>query len=194
MQTMFQASPLAESRDAGEGAPSGINPYRGVRYCRHLRRQQGVSMLELSVALAIICVFLYFLLDRMSYTEEMAEKSIMESTAASLQSALRIETVSRMTRGESNTIEEMALINPVKWLQRPPENYLGELPGPAPIDAQHGTWYYDSKTRVLVYRINMGEYFRSSKPGDPQVRYRVVVEPGSVVATLTPVEPYEWHK
>ena len=174
MQTLFQTKPRIE------------RPGYRLRQC-------GGTLLELVVALAVISVLLYFLLDRMRYSEEMAEKSLMESTAAAMQSALRIETVSRMTRGEAGTIEEMARINPVKWLERPPENYLGEFIGSPPGESRRGAWHFDSRKRELVYRINLAEHFQSGNPADPQVRYRVVVEPGSVVATLTLIEPYQWR-
>ncbi len=124
------------------------------------------------MVVAVVAVLAYFLLDRLLVYRELAEKTAMELTAGSLQSALNIQFAHALVRGDTLALEALGRENPVRWLMRPPENYAGEHAAPAEGAIAPGNWYFDSQSRELVYLVKVADHFRAES-GKTQVRYRV---------------------
>lgn len=170
------------------------------------RKYAGATLLEFAVVASVLGILAFVLLDRMSYYQEWAEKANMESTAASLKSALRIEFSTLMVEGRMREGAALAQQNPMNWLDRKPANYLGEYDGAAPDASPRGNWYYDRRARELVYRVNQGRYFTPDGRGRREARFRVTLiydekvenqgvgtspmQPSGVKLTL--VEIYKW--
>jgi prepilin-type N-terminal cleavage/methylation domain-containing protein len=181
----------------------------GVRKLRYsalsTRHCMGFTLLELIVVIGIISVLAGLFLKRIPLNQELAEKAAMEQVASAVQSALVMRYGMLMTRGMVNEkeLETLNSGNPMEWLQRKPPNYAGEFFDPAPQAIPSGHWFYDLKSRDLVYSVDHTEYFTSASDGKKWIRFHVKFEYETgagksksgkeIVATLfEPVEPYHW--
>jgi len=169
-------------------AVRGVNrdvPFAADVRARALSRPAGFGLLELVVAIAAISILMYVLLDRIAWVQEMAEKTESEETVRSIETALRLEAASRVARGGAP--DDLLLENPVRWLQSPPRNYLGELAAD-PRECRPACWYYLTRPRLLVYRPGRADHLTGAR----ELRFRVVAEPGSGGLRLVPVRAYRW--
>lgn len=154
---------------------------------------RGFSLVELAVALAVLSTLLYFILDRASYMQEMGEKTEVEEVIRSINYGLRLEAASRTARGADPNRAPLEKENPVKWLQVPPRNYLGEMEN-APAHARPAYWYYDARARQLVYRPNRADHLRVEEKTGRELRF--VVENGGPLHSprLVARPPYSWFQ
>jgi type II secretory pathway pseudopilin PulG len=182
---------VTRNRQGWRPAAGGVRQWRELI---HARRYGGISLLELVVALAVLSVLGYFLLKGIAYVQEAAEQTAMERTVSALEFGLRYEAASRVAGGRQRDKAELARLNPMQWLARPPENYLGELQQ-APDGAKaRGSWYFDPEKREVVYRLRFDEHFRPARKGSAELRWQVVVEGPEATggAALRLLTPYEW--
>ena len=93
-----------------------------------------------------------YLADRVLFYQEQAEKVQMEQTVRALRSALILQIAERLPQGRKN-LAELIDANPMLWLQRKPEKYLGDRFGPAPGEIPAGCWYFDLRDKTLVYVV-----------------------------------------
>jgi len=166
----------------------------------------GFTLLEFAVVAAMLAILATILLNRLAYYQEVAEKMNMETTAATLKSALFLKVAEYMTAGQKIEYEQLARENPMDWLETKPPNYAGAFNGPPPGAPPRGTWYFDRAGRMLVYQLNHGRYFVPDRRGLKQVRFRFTLFYGGIQSgeglgdsprqasgiTLTAVEPYRW--
>jgi general secretion pathway protein G len=142
-----------------------------MRYPDAVQRQSGASRLEMLVAGAVVAVLAIALLERLSFYQEYAEKAAMDLTIASMRAGMRSEVAGLLIADRVSEIQTLADRNPISWLKRAPENYLGELDGP-PAEEPRGKWYFDRKRRELVYTANNRRHFTPSVYRDYTVRVR----------------------
>lgn len=154
-------------------------------------RDDGFGLVDLAVALALLAALLYFLLDRVLYMQEMAEKTEVEETIRSINYALRLEAASRMARGADLQRMPLEKENPVKWLQAPPRNYLGEMEKP-PAHARPAYWYFHPGERQLVYRPNRAEHLKVEGLKEKELRFVVRYEGNAPEPRLVARYPYAW--
>jgi general secretion pathway protein G len=169
------------------------------------RRLCGASKFEFSLIVALIGIFAAFLLNRLAYYEEQAEKAMMESTASTIKSALRIQMSKLMIAGRVQDYALLAQQNPLDWLEQKtgkdddPNGNL--IPDKSVLDA----WSFDPVSRALIYSVKHGDYFVPDSAGLKRVRWKVRVitdaavpndeSHGSQLVTglsLELVEPYQW--
>jgi general secretion pathway protein G len=168
-------------------------------------RNRGFTLIELIVVIIIIVVMAGMFLTRIPLYQEQAEKAAMQQVEGALQSALILRYGALMTRGAANERELsiLATDNPIKWLQKTPENYKGEYYDPSPRSVAPGNWMFDLKTRELIYVVDHTEYFRPGKDGNKWIRFHVRIDHEKMlgrsgdgeelVATLfEPKAPYHW--
>ena len=177
--------------------PGNIRPH-GWGEARAVR---GFTLIELAVVITILAIIIAALLSRVWFYQEQAEKAAMQQVAVAIQTALTMEYGSLMTQGKESLVSELAMENPMNWLQRKPANYSGELYDPTPSSVAPGNWVFDLKSRDLVYVLNRSEHFVPGKDGEKWVRYHVHMDyepaPGGGAASLAglvfePVAPYQW--
>lgn len=152
---------------------------------------RGFSLVELAVALAVMAGLLYFLLDRVLYMQEVAEKTEVEETIRSINYGLRLEAASRLARGTSPGQLPLEKDNPIKWLNTPPRNYLGEF-AKAPDGAKPGFWYFQPDERRLIYRPNRAERLAIEATKGKELRFEVRMNVGMSQPQLVPQLPYAW--
>lgn len=152
---------------------------------------RGFSLIELAVALAVLAGLLYFLLDRVLHMQEVAEKTEVEETVRSIDYALRLEAASRMAREADPKRLPLEKENPIKWLQTPPRNYLGEMEKP-PGHARPAFWYFHPGERQLIYRPNRAEHLMVGGKKGRELRFAVRVDGDLPHPRLLPYFPYAW--
>lgn len=165
-------------------------------------KEKGLTLFELAVVAAILGILALVLLDRVLVYQEMAEKTVVELTAMNMRSGMRYRVAELMVHNQEGEIAAMVGENPVKWLEAPPPNYLGELSGPQENEIFPGNWYFDKNERELHYRVKRERHFVSGPSGKHELRFRVTsstkrAEAGGAEmpvqgVTLTLVEPYRW--
>jgi general secretion pathway protein G len=136
-------------------------------------RHFGASRFEAMAALSIIFIVAAVLLERLLFYEEYREKVAMELTVAGMRAGLRSKVAGLLIDDRVSEISTLADENPVRWLDREPENYLGEFDG-SPGTEQEGKWYFDRRGRELVYTANNRRYFTPSAYRDYSVRVRAM--------------------
>lgn len=168
------------------------------------RHGSGFSLLELVVVIAIISVLLVFAATRLWPLQVEAEQVAMEQVVGSLRSALGINVAMHLVTGDMAGIRSLEGSNPMDRLAEVPRNYLGALNGkPA---GTGGAWYFDSRSRALVYRVRNADYFRGGAGSPAQARFAVQLvyedrNPSQVAgsnrqevvgARFVALEPYTW--
>ena len=135
--------------------------------------QGGATRMELAVSIAVVGILAAALLERLLYVEEYAEKTAMELTIANMQAGLRARIGNLLIEGQPSRIPTLAGANPVEFLDKHPDNYLGALEV-SPDGRADGNWYFDINRRELVYTANNTLHFVPSAYRDYTVRLRVM--------------------
>ncbi|MGE0355581.1 MAG: hypothetical protein AB7P08_01575 [Burkholderiales bacterium] len=144
------------------------------------QRQGGSGWLELGVSAVVVSVLAALLLAALLAQQALAEKATVELTILNLRTGLRLAVAELIIAGREREVASLAGANPVRWLERPPEGYLGEIDTPEdPARMPGGAWYFDRGRRELVYRVSHDGGFETL-PGEPAVvRLQVALERGS---------------
>ena len=162
-----------------------------------MRRLRGFSLIELVVALALVAIFAGVLLDRTVYYQELAEKASMEQVAADLRSSVNLRVAELALENRFAELDDLVLKNPFDLLVRKPQNYLGVLENPTAERITPGNWYFDDKSKEVVYSVDLGRYFTPDESALKRVAWHVVRvagdRPGKPQwARFELVRPYRW--
>ncbi len=178
------------------------------RLAERRARTGGFTLFELIVVIVLVAILSGMLLRRFINYQEMAERVAMEQTAGAVRSALTIQLAGLIARGKLEDAPRLESINPMNFLSEPQKNYVGEFFSVKPGDIPAGSWYYDLKSRQLVYTVQHDAHFTSSKKGEKAVRYKVslvyndnlFVPAGNAASqkeiggvTLKVIYPYTWN-
>jgi len=107
--------------------------------------------LEFPLVVIVLGVLWQTVFERTTGGEELGEKAAVEFTIRNVRSGLEMEMAARMLSGHEKKIAEMEGSNPVLWLEKPPQGYLGEFSS-MPDKFPPTTWYFDTQRKALVYR------------------------------------------
>lgn len=141
-------------------------------------RCTGFSLWELMVVIALIIVLVLTAIENLLPLMGDAERVTHASTRGALQSAVGMETVTRVLDGAREGLPDMHSANPVDWLQAPMSNYAGEIRGGPYEEIPPRHWAFDSNAGVLVYKVGFPEYFTGDSMQPAVIRYRVTVQTG----------------
>ncbi len=142
-------------------------------------RQQGFSLLELVIALALIIV-----LATSSYTRYMglvvdAERAAFRGVWGWLRSGINMEMSEALSSRGFESLTELEHTNPmilVMKVMESPSNYLGELSQQEVHQAAPGSWYYDLDQRLLVYHVRYTENIEGIEgDADKRLKFKLKV-------------------
>jgi general secretion pathway protein G len=164
-------------------------------------RTAGFSTLEFLVATSVIAVAAAFLLDRLLYYQEAAEKANMEYWSNVFKLGLQIRIGHLMAQSQVVDYRAVARENPMTWLDAPVPGYRGEFVATAKVEVPGASWYYDRTRRELIYVAAQSRYLQPDAQRQPRVHFQVkLVHPDGVPSNddvvlgvqIVPVQPYRW--
>lgn len=168
----------------------------------------GFSLLELVVVVIIISIFFVAIVSRLWGLQVDAERAAMEQTVGVLDSAIGIKVATHIAKGDIAGLHALDRSNPMNQLAKLPKNYVGEV-DEASADIEDGNWYFDTRSRYLVYLVRNKSYFISKLVAPERARFVLqlvydgsrtknqVFDPGIdriAGLQLVAVEPYTWAK
>ena len=106
--------------------------------------QHGTSRSGLLTIVALAAALLLVL----NETQATMEQAQVEILVRNMRTGLQVAIGEKLIRGEDNRLGELLAANPIGFLSRPPEGYIGESPRP---DGS-GSWRFDPQSRLLEYR------------------------------------------
>ena len=152
-----------------------MSALRGSRRRPGRRGAAGFSLFELVIVVCIVALLVAAAAERLTSLRAVAERGAVESFIGNLRSAAGMRVASYVAKGQMQEISRFAGANPVDWLAQVPDNYQGAFYGMDPALVDGGNWYFDSRDRVLVYRVRFAEYFETPLTGPPRARFAVVL-------------------
>jgi hypothetical protein len=160
-----------------------------------------LSRLELVIAVIVISLVIYVLMQKMLKIFAAAERGLLTTTVVNINTAMQYRAAWYILQGDQSELEIMQLMNPFVMGQidsallkpektpgvpsqllagivdvRLPGNYLGEMDRANPDDIEGGRWYFDRQEQKLVYRVDNDEYFYSSLSGPARVEFKVIID------------------
>ena len=138
------------------------------------------------------------LLERAVYYQELAEKASMEQVAMDVRSSVNLRVAELVLENRFTELDTLVSQNPMELLVRKPQNYLGVLNDPLPERITPGNWYFDSKSKELVYYADLGRYLAPDERGQKRAAWHVALVPGTKEppvpqwARFELVRPYRW--
>jgi hypothetical protein len=109
-----------------------------------IRRQRGISRVGFATIVALAAA-LGFVLNETQATIEEARVNII---VRNMRTGLQVAIGEHLIRGEDNRLGELLAANPLEFLRKVPEGYVGETAVPDGA----GTWRFDPTARRLEYR------------------------------------------
>jgi prepilin-type N-terminal cleavage/methylation domain-containing protein len=132
------------------------------------RYAHGFSLLELVVVVVAVAILTGVALERLLPLVGRAQRAAFLRVQGELQSTLLLEAAERITRGEAQTLPELAGANPMALLLKPPANYVGSVAWADETAIPRASWYFDEHLGRLGYRV--GRYTRfESGDGPPDL-------------------------
>ncbi len=132
------------------------NYFRGTRWLP--------TSLTVLAALGIIAYLLH-VLDR---TSDQAEQQALEAAIHNLHTGMQVAKHEAITYGRGEPANEWEGSNPIRWLQNPPGNYVGECSGAIRANLKESLWCFDPSKGELVFRPRSPKKFKRVA-GDPNI-------------------------
>lgn len=111
----------------------------------------GFALFELAVAAVVVAVLAGILLHRLVPYAGQSEVVAAKQLIHSLRTALALRSAQAAASGGPDALLAISHENPIEWLARRPENYLGEYYSPDVAELPKGNWYFDKASQTLVY-------------------------------------------
>ncbi|WP_313703475.1 hypothetical protein [Massilia sp.] len=143
---------------------------------------RGFALFELAVAAVVVAVLAGTLLHRLAPYAGQSEVVAAKQLIHSLRTALALRSAQAVASGGQLALLAISHENPIEWLVRRPENYLGEYYSPDETKLHKGNWYFDKSNRTLVYLMAAPKSFSAKTPKFLRFKVELLRVPG-------PVEP-----
>lgn len=140
------------------------------KQCHHgYLRQQGFSLFEIVVVVLLIGVLMSMAIDRLLVLQVEAEKVSVKHVIGTIDSAVYLQVAEIVLKEGLGSMRKLENTNPMDYLARLPENYVGVKTGQAARDVLPASWYFDSVNKTLVYKVENIENFESAIDGTPSI-------------------------
>ena len=139
--------------------------------------QDSAPYYRVIALVVLIAIFITVAMQSIWKLRVSAERTHVAWMVGAMQSAIGIETARRAVQGGLEEIAGLDGSNPLELLENKKTpfmgtfSYLGELDNPDPAKLAPRSWYFDGKSRELVYRVAMDDAFVSDLGGPARVRY-----------------------
>ncbi|MDH3354238.1 MAG: hypothetical protein OEL79_03350, partial [Chromatiales bacterium] len=139
--------------------------------------QDSAPYYRLIALVVLIAVFITVAMQSIWKIRVAAERTHVAWMVGAMRSTIGIEVARRAVQGGLDQIAMLDQSNPMLLLdnQKSPMMgafaYLGELNHPDPTNIAPGSWYFDSQSRELVYRVTMDDAFVSTLKGPARIRF-----------------------
>ncbi|MCP2007651.1 type II secretion system protein [Duganella violaceipulchra] len=115
------------------------------------RRAAGFTLFEFAVVACIFGLLMMVALERVAYYRRAGDEAGVQALVTNMRSALSGKVMALQAQGREQDIAALAGANPVAWLERPPDNYVGELRPDAAKSVKAGNWYFDLEQQKLKF-------------------------------------------
>ena len=168
---------------------------------QRLWQQRGLTRLEFAIVAILLAMLLGTYLRAVRYYQEQAEAISVRLTLSHIQVGFAQEWMERISKSTNRQgMTELAGANPVRWLEYPPPNYLGEMKTPKMERLDRGSWFFDLQRKELVYLPRLAGHLELSGSEDTKVlRWTIRLaqnpkakDPEFGDLALVPVYPYQW--
>jgi general secretion pathway protein G len=120
---------------------------------------RGFTLLEFAVTVAVAALLSAVLLNRVDFYREQAEMAAVRQLVGALRTALHARAAGLAAAGRGEALRTLAEDNPMNWLVRKPDNYLGEYYAADPARIGRTGWVFDPRDKSLVYLLSSAESF-----------------------------------
>ena len=127
----------------------------------------------------------------------MAEATVVQLPVENIRSGLRYQIADRLVAGRTPEIGPLLGANPVSWLERPPDGYVGIVRTGSVRSLPAGSWFYDIDRGEIGYLPKLS-FHLAAEPGERAIlRWRMQALRSSAPAqveglALVEVTPYRW--
>ncbi|MBI4357072.1 MAG: hypothetical protein HY559_04275 [Gammaproteobacteria bacterium] len=136
----------------------------------------GFTFLELALVICVVSILYAVALRYSIRVLAMTERVTVEQTILALQNAVEFQALRHLLSGNMERLVQLEQSNPMDYLVRKPNAYLGELKNVDPKQVKEGAWYFDKTNRLIVYRLRYGRYFESTLKGPPLIRLSIKLQ------------------
>lgn len=136
------------------------------------RRQNGLSLLEFTLAVLIVAVLTLLAFERIGAVRAEMERVRVQHTVAAMRSALALQFADLVVNDRLDQLNRYEGLNALELLAPPPANYRGERAKPV-ADVAPGNWYYVRESAAVAYRPRNPLAFGNA---DERLYWRVVGE------------------
>jgi type II secretory pathway pseudopilin PulG len=151
-------------------------------------KQRGASLLEFTVAVAVVAILLTVLLQRLWYYQGEAEQAAVQTVVGTLRTALDFEVAQGKLPGRTLNLTILTEQNPFSLLKNKPSNYVGELFRPNDGDIGEGNWCFDRSDKSLVYLLNKRNSFLDAETKRLIFKVKLLYLPQRTVGVSAPAE------
>jgi len=139
------------------------------------------TKLEFLVVVCLLCVLSIILLNRINNWHSVVERKHILGVTSNIQSALNMKTAQLALENKLDQLPALATTNPLQLLAKKPVNYHGELTDDAVKTQTKGIWYFNPKSRLLVYTLEYNTHSATHSSSPPlsedqnldQLRYKL---------------------
>lgn len=160
----------------------------------------GGRLLQFALCIALIGGLAAILLDRLWWYQEYTEYTVVETTAINMRTGLQWRKAELMALERESDIAALIGSNPIHLLATRPPNYFGEVDDASLAHVPAGNWYFDLKSRELVYQPHLDRFFESVLADRGTIRYRLDRKPAAQASATSPwtgvelmqISQYKW--
>lgn len=129
-----------------------------------MKRQRGVSQFEFAIVVCIFGVLALVFLERMERVQGDAERTEVQLTIRNMRLGMQLAVGELMMRGEEQRMGDLVAANPIRFLEKQPPGYEGEVTSPD----RRGGWVFDPIRKEIAYRPRLPQAFE----GRDELRWR----------------------
>jgi len=137
-------------------------------------RTRGMTRFELVVVLLLLLVLGSVLLHRLREVQRAAEQVSVVAVLDTLRAGLWLETAARANSQGDSSLARLAEEDPFPRLEGSVADYVGVLPDDVGL-RKRGSWYYDEKSRKILYWPRFSENFFTNDMTFGGVEFKIQV-------------------